>query len=79
MPFAEVLQKRPERGFGFGYGHLPLHGSIAAVGTGLHVAAYYIEGESTLSEPAVMLSMANSEVDVNDVSCLILLFNVLTL
>ncbi len=58
MPFAEVLQKRPERGFGFGYGHLPLYGAIAAVGTGLHVAAYYIEGESTLSEPAVMLSMA---------------------
>ncbi|WP_106297501.1 low temperature requirement protein A [Knoellia remsis] len=58
QPFGEILEKRPEKSFGFGYGHVLLYGSIAAVGAGLHVAAYYIEDKTKIGETEVMLTMA---------------------
>lgn len=43
LPFGEALALQPERIMRFGLGHLALYGSIAAVGAGLHVAAYFVE------------------------------------
>ncbi|WP_072313452.1 low temperature requirement protein A [Agrococcus sp. Marseille-P2731] len=47
-PFGEMLHRRPRSTFLFGYGHMLVFGAIAAVGAGLHVAAYVIEGESAV-------------------------------
>ena len=45
IPFGELLHARRERSFGFGYGHIPLFGAIAALGAGLHTVAYYVEAQ----------------------------------
>jgi low temperature requirement protein LtrA len=55
--FGEALEVGPTRGFGFGYGHIPLCAAIAAVGAGLHVAAYHLGYESTLTETETILSV----------------------
>jgi low temperature requirement protein LtrA len=57
-PSTEVLQVHRERVFGWAYGHIPIFGSIAAVGAGLHVAAYYIGGETHISATATVLAVA---------------------
>jgi low temperature requirement protein LtrA len=46
---------RLERSFGWGYGHIPIIGSVVATGAGLHVAAYFLEGESVLDAYATVL------------------------
>ena len=48
-PIAALVAHR-ERSFGWGYGHLLIYVAIAATGAGLHVAAFYMEHESHLSE-----------------------------
>ena len=48
VPAAPLLHAHRERSFTFGYGHIPIFGSIVATGAGLHVAAYYIEHHSKL-------------------------------
>ena len=45
-PFAELLHANKGAAFAFGYLHIIVFGAIAAVGAGLHVAAYVIEGEA---------------------------------
>lgn len=57
-PAAEVLQVHRRRAFVWGYGNMAIFGSIAATGAGLHVAAYFIEGESHLGATATVLSVA---------------------
>ncbi|GII99789.1 low temperature requirement protein LtrA [Sediminihabitans luteus] len=57
LPFAEVLHVRRRRSFAFGYGHILVYGSIAALGAGLHVAAYTVEGESELSGTGAVLAV----------------------
>ena len=47
-----------ERGFAWGYWHLPLFMSIAATGAGLHVAAYVVEDEADLGVPGALLTVA---------------------
>jgi hypothetical protein len=44
--FAALLHGNRDAGFVFGYGHLLLFPAVAAVGAGLHVAAYVIEHEA---------------------------------
>jgi low temperature requirement protein LtrA len=44
VPWAEPLARHRERGFIFGYGHILIFGSLAAMGAGLHVAALMLEG-----------------------------------
>jgi low temperature requirement protein LtrA len=56
IPWAEVLELHRERSFLWGYGHLVLFGSLAAIGGGLHVAAYHLEHETTLSTTGTVLS-----------------------
>ncbi len=53
-----VLERRAERAFVWGYGHILVYGSIAAVGAGLHVAALSVEGESVLGVVPTLLAVA---------------------
>jgi low temperature requirement protein LtrA len=58
IPWADVLEVHRERSFIWGYGHIVLFGSLAAIGAGLHVAAYYLEHETTLTLTGTVLSTA---------------------
>lgn len=49
VPHGEALHLAQQQSFWWGYGHLPFVASVAAVGAGLHVAAYVIEGEAHVS------------------------------
>ncbi|MCW0190941.1 MAG: low temperature requirement protein A [Rhodococcus sp.] len=57
-PFGDMLEHRRERGYLFGYGHILLFIGTAGAGAGLHVAGLYLEHHSSLSETAVVLSLA---------------------
>lgn len=48
VPCGELLRRHRDRAFGWGYGHIPIFGSVAAIGAGLHVAGYYIEYQAHL-------------------------------
>ena len=48
VPWAEPLVRHRERGFWFGYGHLVIFASLAAMGAGLHVAAIRLDGEAKI-------------------------------
>jgi low temperature requirement protein LtrA len=58
LPCADVLHAHRERGFGWGYGHIVMFGAVAAVGAGLHTAAYYIEHHSELAVTGTLLTVA---------------------
>jgi low temperature requirement protein LtrA len=57
VPWAEPLVRHRNRGFVFGYGHLLIFASLAAMGAGLHVAAFGLEGKATISATATVLSV----------------------
>jgi low temperature requirement protein LtrA len=57
IPWAEPLVRHRERGFSFGYGHLFMFGSLAAMGGGLHVAAYALEGKAEIGTVGIVLSV----------------------
>jgi low temperature requirement protein LtrA len=54
MPFGTLLEHRPTYGYFFGYGHVLVFVAIAATGAGLHILGLYLEGHSTLAEPAAV-------------------------
>lgn len=56
--FGDFLHQHRERGFGFGYGHYVVLVSLVAVGAGFHVAAYYFEGQPTLTVLATATTIA---------------------
>ena len=58
IPWADVLHLHRDRSFSWGYGHIVIFGSLAAIGAGLHVAAYYLEYETTLGVTGTVLSTA---------------------
>jgi low temperature requirement protein LtrA len=58
LPWAEPLAAHRERGWRFGYGHLWIFGSLAAMGGGIHVAAYGLEDEAKIANTAIVLSVA---------------------
>jgi low temperature requirement protein LtrA len=60
VPWAEPLLRRPGRtsGFTFGYGHLAIFAPLAAMGAGVHVAAYWLADEAEIGATAVVLSVA---------------------
>jgi low temperature requirement protein LtrA len=58
IPSADVLHRRRERSFGWGYGHIPLFAAIAGTGAGLHVAASSIEHATHLGPVATVLTVA---------------------
>ena len=58
VPWAEPLVRYRERGFAFGYGHLVIFAALAAMGAGLHVAAFGLEDEAKIGATATVLSIA---------------------
>jgi low temperature requirement protein LtrA len=58
VPNGDLLKAHRERSFGWGYGHLFLFAALVAVGSGLHVAAYYLDHHSDLGETATVLTVA---------------------
>jgi len=56
IPWADVLELHRERSFIWGYGHIVVFGALAAIGAGLHVAAYYLEHQTALTEIGTVLS-----------------------
>jgi len=58
MPSGVLLERHSERSFGWGYGHVAIFAAIAAVGAGLHVIAYVIEGEATIGVLGAILAVA---------------------
>jgi low temperature requirement protein LtrA len=58
IPSAQVLHRRRELGFRWGYGHILTFASIAATGAGLHVAAYYLGHEAKIGPVAVVAATA---------------------
>ena len=58
IPWAEVLELHRDRSFTWGYGHIVIFGALAAIGAGLHVAAYYVEHETTLGPTGTVLATA---------------------
>ncbi len=57
MPWADILHHHRERSFFWGYGHIVIFSSIAATGAGLHVAQYYLEGQSHLDIAGTVLTV----------------------
>lgn len=57
VPWAEPIVRHRGRGFVFGYGHLLLFAALAAMGGGLHVAAFALEGEAEIGTVAVVLTV----------------------
>jgi low temperature requirement protein LtrA len=57
VPWAEPLVRHRERGFRFAHGHLLIFAPLAAMGAGLHVAAYGLEGEAKIGATAIVLSV----------------------
>jgi low temperature requirement protein LtrA len=58
LPWGAILERRRERSFGWGYGHIPLFGSVVAAGAGLHVAAYLVEDKTELDVLDTLLTTA---------------------
>jgi low temperature requirement protein LtrA len=58
LPCADVLHEHRGRGFGWGYGHIVVFGAVAAVGAGLHAAAYYIDHHTVLAATGTLLTVA---------------------
>ena len=57
LPSEAVLARHRERKWAWGDGHIILFGALAAVGAGLHVAAYAAEGEAVIGTVGVVLSV----------------------
>jgi low temperature requirement protein LtrA len=55
IPWGDVLELHRERSFVWGYGHMIVFGSLVAMGAGLHVAAYELEGKTTISDTGAVL------------------------
>jgi low temperature requirement protein LtrA len=58
LPWPDILHRNRRAAFPFGYGHLVVFASLAAMGGGLHVAALYLQGATTIGETATVLSVA---------------------
>jgi low temperature requirement protein LtrA len=58
VPSGDVLERHRRRSFAWGYGHIPLLAATAAVGAGLHVAAYVAEGDAEIGVVGAVLATA---------------------
>jgi low temperature requirement protein LtrA len=59
VPWAEPLARHRDRrhGFIFGYGHLLIFAPLAAMGAGVHVAAFALAGEAEIGATGTVLSV----------------------
>ena len=55
---ADVLVLHRDRSFVWGYGHIVIFASLAAIGAGLHVAASYLDHETTIGLTGTVLATA---------------------
>lgn len=58
VPAGALLHAQRTLSFWYGYLHLAVFAAIVATGAGLHVAAYYVDGESTLDAVGTVLAVA---------------------
>ncbi len=58
IPWGDVLAVHRERSFLWGYGHIVIFGSLAAIGAGLHVAAYFLEHQTEIGPTGTVLATA---------------------
>jgi low temperature requirement protein LtrA len=58
LPSGEVLSRHRARAFPWGYAHIFVYISITAVGAGLHLAAYVIEGQSKIGVVGTVVAVA---------------------
>jgi low temperature requirement protein LtrA len=58
IPHGDILHAHRERGFAWGYGHIPFLGALVGVGAGLHAAAYLLAHHSLLSDTETVLAVA---------------------
>ncbi|MGH8965265.1 MAG: low temperature requirement protein A, partial [Actinomycetes bacterium] len=58
MPSGHVLRLHRERAFFWGYGHIVTFGALAAVGAGLHVAAFFLDHHTKIGAVGTVLSVA---------------------
>lgn len=58
LPSAHVLAVRRAKAFPWGYGHIFIFGSIAAVGAGLHLIGYVYDPEMDVSTVTVITAIA---------------------
>lgn len=58
LPSAEALHAHRDRSFVWGYGQMVTIASIVAIGAGLHVAAFYIEGKAEIGPAVTALAVA---------------------
>src|SRR5262245_95280 len=56
IPWADVLSLHRERSFVWGYGHMVIFGALAAIGAGLHVAAYFLEHKTAIGPTGTVLA-----------------------
>jgi low temperature requirement protein LtrA len=57
VPWGEPLVRHRERAFTFSYGHFLVFAPLAAMGAGLHVAAFGLEDKSSIGATATVLSV----------------------
>jgi low temperature requirement protein LtrA len=57
IPWAAALRARRRRAFTWRYGHIFMFAGLAAMGTGLHVAALFLEHETRIDAVATVLSV----------------------
>jgi low temperature requirement protein LtrA len=58
VPAGEVLKRHRRRAWVWGYGGIVIFASVAAMGAGLHVAAYVVEGEASIGVVDAVLTIA---------------------
>jgi low temperature requirement protein LtrA len=58
VPWATPLVRYRLRGWLFGYGHVVIFGSLAAMGAGLHVAALLLDGRAEIGPTGTVVSVA---------------------
>jgi low temperature requirement protein LtrA len=58
VPWGHLLTAYRSRSFAWGYGQIALFGAVVAIGAGLHVAAYHLDGESALGATGTLLAVA---------------------
>ena len=57
VTWGEPLARSRGHSFTFRYGHLAVFGPLAAMGAGLHVAAYQLEGQAKIGDTGTVLSV----------------------
>ncbi len=58
VPAGDLLARHRRRAWGWGYGGIVVFAAVAAMGAGLHVAAYVAEGEAEIGVVGAVLTVA---------------------